>query len=257
MADELKIVVAAHKPYWMPDDPCYLPIWVGAALRDEAEPEGWARDDEGSNISSKNREWCELTALWWAWKNLDADHVGLAHYRRHFSRGPFGSRQQRVARGSDVMAKLAKAPVVLPTPRNYLIETNYSQYAHAHHARDLDLTREVLAELHPEVVPAWDASMQRTVGHRFNMCVMRHDVLDAWCLFLFEVLGQVEARADLTGYSDYDRRLYGFLAERLLDPWLDSEGIPYTEMPVVHLESQHWPRKAVRFLARKLHGGTR
>lgn len=257
MSDELKIVVAAHKPYWMPDDPCYLPVWVGAALRDAREPEGWARDDSGDSISEKNATHCELTALWWAWRNLDAGHVGLAHYRRHFSRGPFGSKQQRVARGVDILAKLTKAPVVLPKPRNYLIETNRSQYAHAHHERDLDLTRAALAELHPGVVPAWDASMGRTVGHRFNMCVMRSDLLDQWCEFLFSTLAHVERHADLTGYSDYDRRLYGFLSERLLDPWIEANGIPYAEMPVVHMEGEDWPRKAMSFLQRKVRGGSR
>ena len=251
MADELKIVVAAHKPYWIPDDPCYLPVWVGAALRDQQEPEGWARDDAGDNISAKNGSYCELTALYWAWKNLDADYIGLAHYRRHFSRGPFGAKEHRVARAEDVLAKLMKAPVVLPTPRNYFIETNYSQYAHAHHAEDLDLTRDVLAELHPEVVAAWDASMQRTVGHRFNMAVMRSDLFGQWCDFLFSTLRLVEERSDLSNYSDYDRRLFGFLSERLLDPWIEANGIPYAEMPVVHMESQNWPRKASSFLKRK------
>ena len=254
MAENIKIVVAAHKPYWMPEDTCYLPVWVGAALKDDCEPEGWARDDQGDNISGKNASYCELTALWWAWKNLEADAVGLVHYRRHFSRGPFGSKRQRVARGDDIQAKLEAAPVLLPRPRNYVIETNYSQYAHAHHAKDLDLTREVLAELHPETVAAWDASMARTVGHRFNMAVMRRDLFDQWCTFLFSTLSEVENRVDLTGYSDYDRRLYGFLAERLLDPWLETYDIPYAEMGVVHMEGQNWPRKALSFLQRKLRG---
>ncbi|WP_292018474.1 DUF4422 domain-containing protein [Megasphaera sp. UBA4382] len=26
----IKIIVAAHKPYWMPSDPVYLPVQVGA-----------------------------------------------------------------------------------------------------------------------------------------------------------------------------------------------------------------------------------
>lgn len=256
MAGDLAIAVASHKPYWMPPDPCYRPVWVGAALRGGEPPEGWSRDDSCEpSLSGRNEAYCELTALWWAWRSLDAGAVGLAHYRRHLSRGPFGNkRRDRVARSADVLARLGRAPLVLPSPRDYVIETNYSQYAHAHHAKDLDEAREVLRELSPEVVPAWDASMRRTSGHRFNMLVARRDVLDAWCSFLFPVLAELEHRIDTTGYSANDRRVLGFVAERLLDPWVEANGVPYVEMPVVNLEGEHWPRKAAAFLGRKMRG---
>ena len=42
-------------------------------------------DDEGENISDKNPMYCELTAQYWAWKNLDADYYGFCHYRRYFN----------------------------------------------------------------------------------------------------------------------------------------------------------------------------
>ncbi|MBQ6328745.1 MAG: DUF4422 domain-containing protein, partial [Kiritimatiellae bacterium] len=45
--DDLKIVVAAHKPYSMPDDATYLPLQVGAAGKPSI---GYARDDSGDNI---------------------------------------------------------------------------------------------------------------------------------------------------------------------------------------------------------------
>ena len=66
----------------MPNDPLYLPLQVGAEGKDDL---GYQRDNVGENISAKNPNYCELTGLYWAWKNLDADFIGLAHYRRHFS----------------------------------------------------------------------------------------------------------------------------------------------------------------------------
>ena len=45
---------------------------------------GYQPDNIGDNISSKNPSFCELTGLYWAWKNLDNEYLGLAHYRRHF-----------------------------------------------------------------------------------------------------------------------------------------------------------------------------
>lgn len=47
---DIKILVAAHKPYWMSDDDVYLPIQVGAAGKESL---GRQRDDERDNISEK------------------------------------------------------------------------------------------------------------------------------------------------------------------------------------------------------------
>lgn len=255
----LRVLVASHKPYWMPEDPVYLPLWVGAAQhpeRAEQIPASWARDDQGANISQKNANYCELTGLFWAWQNLagTCNYLGLAHYRRHFAGAAGGDRKARVATGSQLQASLAQAPVILPRKRNYFIETNYSQYVHAHHEEDLAQTRAILTESHPSYLAAYDQSMKRTLGHRFNMFVMRWDLADAYCAWLFDVLGQLEGRLDISGYSVNDARVYGFVAERLLDPWLETNGVPYVELPVVNLEDQHWLRKGANFLRRKFVG---
>ena len=47
------MLVAAHKDYWMPPDPIYKPIQVGAAGKAPLHPE-WLRDDTGDQISRKN-----------------------------------------------------------------------------------------------------------------------------------------------------------------------------------------------------------
>lgn len=248
---DLKVVVAAHKAYWMPDDPVYLPVQVGAAGKLSL---GYQRDDEGDNISAKNANYCELTGLYWAWKNLDADYLGLVHYRRYFAGSAAVDKHDRIATGDELRACLVKAPVILPAKRNYYIETSYSQYVHAHHEEDLAATRAILSECHPEYVAAYDAAMRRTTGHRFNMFVMRRDLLNAYCAWLFDVLGELEARLDISQYSAYDARVFGFVAERLLDPWIETNVIGYVALPVVNLESQHWLRKGTNFLRRKFVG---
>lgn len=241
--DVVKIVVAAHKPYSMPADAVYLPLQVGAAGK---PPIGFQRDDEGENISGKNANWCELTGIYWAWKNLEADAVGLVHYRRHF-RGARG-----VVTGDELTSLMDCHDIILPRKRNYFIETNYSQYAHAHHASDLDETRRILVERHPSYVDSFDAVMRSTKGHRFNMFVMKRPLFDGYCEWLFDVLFELERRLDISAYSAYDARVFGFVAERLLDVWLNRQnGVRVSELPVLHLEGQNWPRKIVSFLRRK------
>ena len=244
----IQIVVATHKEYRMPEDPLYLPVQAGRALH---APLPYIGDNTGENISEKNPHYCELTCLYWAWKNLAAEAVGLCHYRRYFAGRPFGEKWSRLLTAQQAEKLLQKAPVILPKKREYWIETGYSQYAHAHHEEDLILTRAILEEKWPAYVPAFDGTLGRTRGHRFNMFLMRRDLLDRYCSWLFQVLAELEAQLDISSYSSNDQRVYGFVGERLLDVWVETNQIPYCECPVLHMESQHWLKKGTAFLRRK------
>lgn len=59
-----------------------IPIQAGAVLT-QVRMSGVC-DASGENISEKNQEYCELTALYWIWKNDTSEYAGLCHYRRHF-----------------------------------------------------------------------------------------------------------------------------------------------------------------------------
>ena len=249
---DVKVVVAAHKPYWMPDDPLYVPLQVGAALN--APIPGFMRDDAGDAISARNANYCELTGLYWAWKNLDCEYLGLAHYRRHFALRR-GRDRRNVLTLAQARRLLGRADVILPKPRHYWIETNYSQYFHAHHAADLDTARAVIAERCPAYTDAFDRVMRRRTGHRFNMFIMKRPLADAYCAWLFDILFELEKRLDISAYSDNDRRVFGFVAERLLDVWLEHERVGYKEIPHRFLEKQNWITKGARFLKRKLEDG--
>ena len=78
---KVNVIIATHKKYEMPKYKSYLPVHVGKEGKDDI---GFKGDNTGNNISKKNPYFCELTGIYWAWKNLKADYVGLAHYRRHF-----------------------------------------------------------------------------------------------------------------------------------------------------------------------------
>lgn len=78
---EVKVVVAYHKPSLILDNPVYIPLQVGKALHPDIDL-GMRCDNEGDNISDENGYLCELTALYWIWKNVKADAKGLFHYRR-------------------------------------------------------------------------------------------------------------------------------------------------------------------------------
>lgn len=253
---DIKIIIATHKKYWMPGDDMYLPLHVGAEgkVDEKGNPLdlGYTKDNTGDNISARNKNWCELTGLYWAWKNLDADYIGLAHYRRHFTLKRRGDKKDRPITGAELESLIASNDVLLPKRRNYFIETNYSQYVHAHHEIDLTTTREIIAEKYPDYIPAYDASMKRTTGHRFNMFIMKRDKFDAYCEWLFDILFELERRLDISDYNDNDARVFGFVSERLLDPWLETNRIAYIDIPYVFMENQNWLVKGSNFIRRKL-----
>lgn len=248
---DVQIIVATHKDYPMPEDPMYIPLLVGAEMnRTSRETE---KDNRGENISRKNPFYCELTGLYWAWKNLDAEYIGLAHYRRHFANGKrWKKKRKRILSREEAVSLLKDSDILLPKRRHYWIETNYSQYVHAHHEEDLIQTREILLEKAPEYTEAYDRCMGKRSGHRFNMFVMKKELLDEYCRWLFGILFELEARLDISAYSKNDRRVFGFVGERLLDVWIQAKEIGYKEIPYVFLENQNWLKKGFDFLRRKI-----
>lgn len=242
------IIVAAHKTYWMPDDSLYLPVQVGAAGK-ESIPQ-FQRDDEGDNISAENSHYSELTGLYWAWKNLDAPAVGLVHYRRHFA----GSGEKRTLTGSEAAELLAKAPVVLPKKRMYYIETLESHYANTLDGAHIDHIRNALSELEPSYLESFNHHMKQTGGHMFNMMLMRRDLLNEYCSWLFPILSNAERYLDYSEMSSFEARVPGRMSEYLLDTWLNKNHIQSIEIPVKNIEPVNWLKKGGSFLAAKFGG---
>lgn len=247
-ASDIKLLVATHKPYWMPSDPIYVPIQVGATFNERVP--GYQSDSEGDNIGALNPRYCELTALYWGWKNLNTDFLGLCHYRRYFR----GAGDRGVLTTQEARALLDKAPLVLPKRRNYLIESIESHYAHTFDRNHLDAVRETLALVAPQVIPCFEEHMKSCSGHMWNMAIMRRDILDAWCSWLFPVLDDVQGHLEFEGMTAFEARVMGRLSELLLDPWIAVEGIPFVERPVVQLEKEDWLKKGSSFLAAKFLG---
>ena len=84
------------------------------------------------------------------------------------------------------------------------------------------------------------------------MFVMKKDRFDAYCSWLFGILSELEQRLDISSYSKYDKRVFGFVSERLLDVWIGTNRIEYRDMPYVFMENQNWIVKGWNFIRRKL-----
>ena len=264
---KIKILVATHKESSMPDDSMYLPIHVGAEGKTDAEDKpldlGYIKDNTGDNISALNPYFCELTGLYWAWKNLDFEYVGLVQYRRFF-KGMYsgGTELADFAISFDELAPmLSEYKIFVPKKRHYFIETISSHYEHTHDGWQLEQCGIVISEKYHEYEKAYKKVLKRRSGHMFNMMIMRKDLLDDYCSWLFDILFELFKRVGSDGMSAFDQRYPGRISEVLLNVWLEhgiTEGVfgrrDIKELPYV--EDVKWGQKirfffAAKFLGRK------
>lgn len=187
------------------------PIQVGAALCSERVAD--VRDDDGENISVKNGNYCELTALYWIWKNRiqggtadfdDADYYGLFHYRRILDIGD-----------EDILRlKENDIDIVLPYP------TLHEPDIREHHARymkegDWNAMLRALEELQPEYAKAFSSILSQPYLYNYNILIAKRQVLADYCEWLFPILERTEELSIPQGSERSDRYI-GYLGENLM-----------------------------------------
>ena len=179
-----------------------IPIQVGAALTEERICD--LRDDEGDNISHKNGQYCELTALYWIWKHDTSSYAGLGHYRRHFELN------------EDMLKRLVYSDIdVVLTIPILNVPSVREVYGHDHVAGDWDVMMEAVRTLAPEYAMAARELEQGNFYYGYNMVIARKKILDDYCEWLFPILEYCEAHCDVR-VGTYQKRYIGFLAERLM-----------------------------------------
>lgn len=266
----IKIIIATHKKYRMPEDDIYLPLHVGAEGKASL---GYQGDNIGDNISAMNPYFCELTGMYWMWKNLKADYLGLAHYRRHFcfrkkraSNGADGdeSKWASVLSSKEAQVLCRQYDVIVPSKRKYVIESLESHYAHTHYKEHMDKTRDIIAEQYPQYLDSYDRVLKQKSGYMFNMFLARSDLVDEYCAFLFDVLFKLDRRIDTSDYSAFQARYPGRVGEILFNVWLDkkvrddqdakAQSLKVKEIKCTHMEPINWQIKGTAFLKAKFFG---
>ena len=116
---KVKVIVATHKNVAMPTDPLYLPVFVGKDLHPDVN-HTFQGDNTGDNISKENAHYNELTAIYWGWKNLDVDALGLVHYRRYLSLNKKKS-LNTVLSEQQTEKLLNQYDIILPQKRNFVL----------------------------------------------------------------------------------------------------------------------------------------
>ena len=237
----MPVYIVTHKKYnRFTTDPCYKNVQVGA-YRGHLDGASYFYDDDGDNISARNPNYCELTGLYWIWKNrLPEDrekenYVGLVHYRRYFSDSFSG---KKALSDGKIKRYLGKGDIILPfnnvDPRT--VQVMYCD--NSGFQSDLDKVRRILKDKYPEYVQDYDLFLKGHDNYFFNMFITTPELLEGYCGWLFDILFTLESETDLTNYNAYQKRIYGFMSERLLNVWVRHNHLKVVEVSVVNSEEK-------------------
>ena len=235
-SSKIKILICCHKACDLPKDDIFLPIQVGAAISNVDL--GIQRDDQINgvrcdNISDKNQSFCELTALYWAWKNIktiypNLKYIGLNHYRRFFSFDEKNMLSDFISRPLNSISNyqinhakleniLKNGNVILSQKRDYPYSIDID-YMYHHISDDFIILQYVVHTLYPEYDDAfYEVLMRNNTLSPYNMNIMEWNLFDKYCKWLFDILEDCERRISISQYNPLQKRIFGYMAERLLN----------------------------------------
>ncbi len=209
-----KIIVSCHKPALLPTGTHYIPVHCGRALGSAVHKDGavvdedynWllentVGDDIGDNISSLNRQFNEMTAVYSVWKNYESygnpDYIGFCHYRRILSAEDVADFENY-----DIVAHFETYDGVM------------QQFISSHHVGTLETVLEHAKQLSPYANIVEKFKVQKNACYR-NIFLMKKELFFEYCEFIFPLLFQIHASLDYDKLSFYGQRMPAFIAERL------------------------------------------
>ena len=254
-----KIFVAYHAPAQCLNSDIFTPVHVGSVLKtstkdgfmDQNSVE-WMekhciRDDVGENISHLNRRYCELTAIYWVWKNIEkykeSDYIGFMHYRRHLrfnnenvptdkyglihydkidgqyikENSLFRKDIENLIRDYDVVVA-EKWDVRNVGSKNLL--DHYKSSSPYLKIKDYNCALGILKQQHPEYKDAIESFNNDYFGYFTNIFIMKKDVFIEYCNWLFPILNEFDLKSDVSLYNLQEYRVDGYISEWLFGIWL-------------------------------------
>ena len=221
---KLSLLVSCHKKS---DDirtqNPYKPIQAGKNEHPELDL-GFICDNKGDNISSKNTSYCELTVLYWAWKNLsDYDYIGLCHYRRYFDAELNNENIKKIIGKNDIIA--VKAGLRNNTKGNFDNLICFTSY------EDTWILIDTLLGFYPEFTQEIKTYFFDSLKfYPFNMFIMNKELFHKYCNFLFPLLEELEKRIKPHNYSR-QKRIMGYFGEWMLGLFVLCYKLKVKELP--------------------------
>ena len=217
--NKLKIYVCSHKFVHLNLSSHRQLILAGASGKNMDDFPGWLRDDLGDNISKRNLNYSELTAIYWIWKNAKEDYIGIEHYRRFFTRSVFHLFSYDPKSEQAILKDLENYDVILPK-RIPQLPNNNSFFKQYHYIEDFDKLASIIKERHPTFLGSFNKMRKMKSSYLFNVWIAKRDIFNAYASWLFDILFAFDKDLNISNRTLYQQRIYGFLAERLFTTWI-------------------------------------
>jgi hypothetical protein len=251
-AENTKILISCHTSCELPASNFFLPVHAGRSLSSEKlniQPDDECNGKACDNISTKNKSYCELTAIYWAWKNIktiypELEFIGLNHYRRFFIFENINKRITSIEykKLSDITYPVYPAKLQLPeksiiTPRGSILNnTLQEQYCLCHYSEDYRLLKETVQNLYPEYYNSFIQIFEKNyVLMPYNMFIMPFSIFEEYCSWLFKILDTVETKSNYKTYNPKQQRIFGYMAERLLSVYVYHNNLKTLQFPVAFI----------------------
>ncbi len=223
----------------------YQPIQVG---REGKENLGYLCDNTLNNISNKNADYCELTGLYWLWKNSYDDYIGICHYRRYFTHKILFATPKNYLKYDEAKKILEKYDIILPEKWQFGKKTVNENYEEYHKTKDLELAYKSIKKLYPEYLSTFKKTMCEKSLYPFNMMIMKKIDFDKYCKFIFTILFDIEKDIKAENYPSI-KRIYGYISERLMAVWIKQNNYKVYASKVIQTE-QSFKHNVKRILYR-------
>jgi hypothetical protein len=262
--NDIRIFQVVHKKYDnLPKLQGYEPLFVGAAEKENAMPD-CVRDDSGENISKKNNSYCELTGLYWIWKNCDAEYVGLVHYRRYFGvyKEIIGCQRRHIVLNKKNWYRIYTAEELEKQLENHdlLVKASVKDRRSVVDkvtslvGKDIcDYTRQAVEDLFPGYMDAFERYVNQSVHFNCNMFVGKKKIMDGYCEWLFTILEYVEKLYFENDGKVYENREIGYLGEMLFRVYLEKNKVRYRIVDTINIEETVYGHGDFRELIRDLY----
>lgn len=146
------------------------------------------------------------------------------------------------------------------SPSEYIFKTQIEN-AHTHYAEHLDIVRDIISQDYPAYLNSFDKILNHTYGYMFNMMIMKKELLNDYCTWLFDILFKAGQKINAGKENAFQGRFYGRISEIIFNVWLDEQvqsgkikKKEVKEIPCIHMEKINWYKKGSSFLKAKFLG---
>lgn len=239
------IYIVGHKKFGLSDyikddDGIYKKIYVGQNDYPILKP----NDSSGDSISYKNKDYCELTAHYWIWKNTSDNIKGIMHYRRLFADNSKSIFKFHPMNFKKINKILTKKDIILPYQGKIKneISTHYKK-----REKEWKIIEEYFNRYDKSYIEVLHSFFNQEFSYYYNMLICNARLFDEYSKWLFNILNYLEEKIGLN-----EQRQYGYISERLLNLYVVKNKLKIKECMVYFVDKRSKTKTAKYLLKEKI-----